>query len=158
MSLIIDGILTQRLPWGLVLLGVLISVTLELTGIPSLPFAVGVYLPIQTSVPIFFGGVIRWGVDRLARQPAAEVETSPGILLSTGYIAGGTIAGVVVAFMAFLPPSWIRHIDLQKLGSWTQSDLTVGFAFAALVVILLLVGLGVFPRTRQPPPSPAVQR
>ena len=61
MALIIDGILSQRLPWGLVLIGVLIAVTLELAKVPSLPFAVGVYLPIQISAPIFIGGVMRLG-------------------------------------------------------------------------------------------------
>ena len=64
MSLIIDGILTQKLPWGLVLLGVALAAVLELCGISALPFAVGVYLPISASVPVFIGGVVRYLVDR----------------------------------------------------------------------------------------------
>jgi putative OPT family oligopeptide transporter len=110
MSYIIKGILSRQLPWGLVLLGVMIAVTLELSGIPSLAFAVGVYLPISTSMPIFIGGLVRWAVDRyLVRKPEnrlltseqmmAETDKSPGVLLASGYIAGATLAGVLYAFL-----------------------------------------------------------
>ena len=77
MASIIDGILTSKLPWGLVLLGVMIAVVLELAGVPALAFAVGVYLPLSTSVPIFVGGLVRWLVDRIKRTPAEESDTSP---------------------------------------------------------------------------------
>ncbi len=107
-SYIIKGILSQQLPWGLVLLGVMIAVVLELCGISSLAFAVGVYLPIWASAPIFVGGVVRWAVDRhlkqkLARQNLteeeiiAETDKSPGVLMASGYIAGGALAGILVA-------------------------------------------------------------
>jgi putative OPT family oligopeptide transporter len=110
MSYIIKGILSRQLPWGLVLLGVMISIVLELGGIPSLAFAVGVYLPISTSAPIFVGGAIRWAVDKYLRkkpehqklseeQMAAETDKSPGVLLASGYIAGATLAGVAFAFL-----------------------------------------------------------
>ncbi len=110
MSYIIKGILSGQLPWGLVLLGVMIAIVLELSGIPSLAFAVGVYLPISTSSPIFVGGMIRWLVDKYLRKKpehqglteermAAETDKSPGVLLASGYIAGGTLAGVVYAFL-----------------------------------------------------------
>ena len=100
MSYIIQGILDQKLPWGLVLLGALIAGVLELVGIPSLAFAVGVYLPISTSAPIMVGGIIRYFVDRVtARQKrhvdrtpeelAAESDKSPGVLMASGYIAAG---------------------------------------------------------------------
>src|SRR5207245_11422345 len=64
MSFIIEGIMSQRLPWGLVLLGVFISIVLELCGLSSLAFAVGVYLPVSTSTPIMVGGLVRWLVGR----------------------------------------------------------------------------------------------
>src|SRR5713101_5540161 len=67
MSYIIKGILSHRLPWGLVLLGAMISIVLEMSGIPSLAFAVGVYLPLSSSSPIFIGGMIRWLVDHYLR-------------------------------------------------------------------------------------------
>ena len=107
MALITDGILNQKLPWTLVLLGVSIALVLELAGVPSLPFAVGVYLPLSSSTPIFVGGLVRYVADRWARgsdgrqRSEAESEMSPGVLLSTGYIAGGAIAGVLVAFLSF---------------------------------------------------------
>lgn len=107
MSLITDGILTQKLPWSLVLLGVSIAIVLELCGVPSLPFAVGVYLPLSSSTPIFAGGLVRYVADRWGRRdptrPMTETESdsSPGVLLSTGYIAGGAIAGVLIAFLSF---------------------------------------------------------
>ena len=78
MALIIDGILNRSLPWELVLIGALIAVVLELAGVPSLPFAVGVYLPIQTSVPIFIGGMVRWTVEKVKGRPKGDTENSPG--------------------------------------------------------------------------------
>ncbi len=111
MSYIIKGILNRELPWTLVLLGVMIAGVLELCGIPSLAFAVGVYLPLSSSTPIFVGGAIRWLVDRRARkregaetlseaEHMAESDKSPGVLMASGYIAGGAIAGIAIAFMA----------------------------------------------------------
>ncbi|ATB47694.1 OPT family oligopeptide transporter [Corallococcus macrosporus] len=95
-ALIIDGILTQKLPWDLVLLGVFIALMLELCGVSSLPFAVGVYLPISSSAPLFVGGMVRYFVDRIR---GGESDFSPGTLLSSGFIAGGSIAGVLIAFL-----------------------------------------------------------
>src|SRR6202035_5888158 len=90
MSYIIKGILNRQLPWGLVLLGVMIAVVLEMSGIASLPFAVGVYLPLSSSAPIFVGGMVRWLVDSALRKRsqgkalteeelAAEGDKSPGV-------------------------------------------------------------------------------
>jgi putative OPT family oligopeptide transporter len=156
MSYIIKGILDRRLPWGLVLFGVMIAIVLEMSGIPSLAFAVGVYLPLSSSSPIFVGGLIRWLVDRrnrprlLARgfteeQIAAEADKSPGVLMASGYIAGGAIAGIVIAFMAgFLEP-----LD-KLLTSWStannplfgsgHADLLSMAPFVLLCLILLLAG------------------
>ena len=72
MSYIIKGILGGELPWGLVLLGVMIAVVLEMSGIPSLAFAVGVYLPLSSSTPILAGGLVRWAVDRQLRKKLAH--------------------------------------------------------------------------------------
>jgi putative OPT family oligopeptide transporter len=96
MSTIIKGLLSQNLPWGLVLVGVFISITLELCGIRSLSFAVGSYLPIATTAPIFAGGVVRWLVERKTGH-AEESEISSGTLFSSGLIAGGSLAGILYA-------------------------------------------------------------
>jgi len=98
MATIIKGLLSQDLPWGLVLVGVFISVTLELCGIHSLSFAVGSYLPIATTAPIFAGGLVRAWVEHKSGAPV-ESEVSSGTLFSSGLIAGGSLAGILYAFL-----------------------------------------------------------
>jgi hypothetical protein len=147
-ALIIDGILTRKLPWSLVLVGVMLAVVMELCGVASLPFAVGVYLPISTSVPIFVGGLIRWIVDRRraagrANKAAsghgaiADDEFSPGTLLSSGYIAGGAIAGLAAALVAGLGAE--AKFDLGAvLGPFASGNLSGLLAFGVLVATLYL--------------------
>ncbi len=155
MSYIIKGILDQELPWALVLLGVFIAVTLELAGIPSLAFAVGVYLPLSSSTPIFVGGLVRWLVDRKKRhelrhadldeaQLAAESDKSPGVLLSSGYIAGGAIAGILIALMGGVMVAqnealaqWGEAHNPFVAGPW--SDALALIPFVLLTGFLLLV-------------------
>lgn len=108
MSTIIKGLLSQNLPWGLVLVGVFLSVTLELCGIHSLSFAVGSYLPIATTAPIFVGGLVRGYVDR-QRGSASESDVSSGTLLSSGLIAGGSLAGIAYAIM--FGNGWIEDAE-----------------------------------------------
>src|SRR3954449_4036563 len=98
MATIIKGLLSQNLPWGLVLVGVFISVTLELCGIRSLSFAVGSYLPIATTAPIFVGGLVRAFVERRTGA-AEESEVSAGTLFSSGLIAGGSLCGILFAVL-----------------------------------------------------------
>ena len=116
MSTIIRGLLSQNLPWGLVLTGVFIAVTMELCGVRSLSFAVGAYLPVATTAPIFVGGVVRWLVEQ-ATGHAEESEVSAGTLFSSGLIAGGSIAGIVYAVLygsrEYLP-GWLRVEDAQE--------------------------------------------
>ena len=150
MQLIIDGILDRRLPWSLVLIGVLIAVTLELSGVASLPFAVGVYLPLAASTPIFVGGAVRWVIDRYRKSQTAEDDSSPAMLLSSGYIAGGAIAAVLISFMNF-QPGLISMLD-AKAYSWFPSslhdrmDLSM-ISFLLIALILLVVGLGGFSKS-----------
>lgn len=112
-SYIIRGILDRELPWALVIFGAVIAVVLEMAGVPSLPFAVGVYLPLSSSAPLFIGGLLRGWVDRrrdrvMREAGASEDERSAagdrgaGVLLASGYIAGGALAGIVIAFCAGL--------------------------------------------------------
>lgn len=158
MSYIIKGILGGKLPWGLVLFGVMTAVVLELCGVSSLAFAVGVYLPISTSAPVFVGGLVRWVVDFRRRhdlrehkldeeQLAAESDRSPGVLLASGYIAGGAIAGIVIAFIAGALP----RVD-ERLTTWAtthnpfytgpHSDWLALLPFVLLTGLLYLVGRG----------------
>jgi uncharacterized oligopeptide transporter (OPT) family protein len=152
--LIIDGILDRDLPWGLVLIGVLIAIMLELCGLPSLAFAVGVYLPLSSSVPIFVGGVMRWLVDTMRNRPE-EGDSSPGVLLSSGYIAGGSLAALLGAAIEFTPsikealnlsPKLFGHAE-------PESDLHVTVAFGVLCLILIAIGVmtGRTKREESPP-------
>lgn len=139
MAFIVDGILTQKLPWSLVLLGVAIAVVLELSGVPSLPFAVGVYLPLSASTPIFCGGAIRWLADKWSRRGATTSDLSPGILLSSGYIAGGTIAGFVSALLLLKYKIWVT-IGPKFLGELAGNNWTTVCIFGLLCLVLLVVG------------------
>jgi uncharacterized oligopeptide transporter (OPT) family protein len=160
MSYIIKGILDQKLPWALVLFGVMIAVVLEMSGIPSLAFAVGVYLPLSTSMPIFIGGMVRWLVDWQRRRHAdyahlteeehvAEGDKSPGVLMASGYIAGGAIAGIMIALMAVTFSDAYDAIEkwasahnpfyARLSPNQISPDLLALIPFAVLVLLLYLV-------------------
>jgi putative OPT family oligopeptide transporter len=155
MALVTDGILTQKLPWGLVLIGVFLTIAIELMGLQSLPIAVGVYLPISTSSAMFAGGVVRWLVERRSRgaqRTLAEVESGPGVLFSSGLIAGGALAGVAIAGVAAALVSraeaaqvpaadYLAHVaGLQgAVGGFAASDLAALLMFAALGAVLYTV-------------------
>jgi len=130
MSYIIKGILDRKLPWALVIFGAMITITLQMSFVPALTFAVGVYLPLSSSLPIWIGGMIRLAIDHwLRRRPAyakmdqvtfnAESDKSPGVLLASGYIAGGAIAGIVIAFLAGVPG--VNKID-DTLLKWSTAN------------------------------------
>jgi putative OPT family oligopeptide transporter len=159
MSYIIKGILSRELPWGLVLLGVMIAIVLEMSGIPSLAFAVGVYLPLASSSPIFIGGMIRWLVDRYLRRKkfrhknltpealTAEGDRSSGVLLASGYIAGGALAGIVIALMELVPrlSSFKTRVEEWQTANnpffhGPTSNLLALLPFTVLCVLLYLVG------------------
>jgi putative OPT family oligopeptide transporter len=144
MATIIKGLLSQNLPWGLVLVGVFISVTLELCGIRSLSFAVGSYLPIATTAPIFVGGLVRWFVERKTGQ-SQESEISSGTLFSSGLIAGGSLAGILYA--ALFGRNIISAADdagtvglIPFLHSGTAGTLGGGLLFLVLAVVLARAG------------------
>jgi putative OPT family oligopeptide transporter len=149
MALVTDGILTQKLPWTLVLLGVFITIGIELMGLQSLPIAVGVYLPISTSSAMFAGGLVRWLVERKKKPGAesiAEVESGPGVLFSSGLIAGGAIAGIFVAGLATRLSSRaqaenIPAADYLAHMAGLQTGLG-GFATSDLAAILLFFAMG----------------
>jgi uncharacterized oligopeptide transporter (OPT) family protein len=146
---IIQGILGGELEWGLIIIGVLVAFTIELLGVAALPVAVGMYLPISSSTPIFMGGMLRWLSDRIAGKSAseAESETSPGVLLSSGYIAGGTLCGLIIAFFAFLPDAFNSAVNFGAFlpKEWqdeasTYMQVASLVTFAILAVVLVRVG------------------
>jgi hypothetical protein len=144
MSFIIEGIMSQKLPWGLVLIGVFISIVLELCGLSSLAFAVGVYLPVSTSTPIMVGGIVRWLVDKTAKRKLsdAEAESGPGVLFSSGLIAGASVTGTILAMLQLAEPTreFLRKINVtDSLGWFGTSDLVAFLLFLGLAAILYLV-------------------
>ncbi len=138
MATIIKGLLSQNLPWGLVLVGVFISVTLELCGIHSLSFAVGSYLPIATTAPIFAGGLVRAYVEKRTGK-TEESEVGAGTLFSSGLIAGGSLAGILYAVL--FGRNLIREADgvvgiFPFIHEGTVGMIAGGLLFLALAVVL----------------------
>ena len=152
MSYIIKGILDQQLPWALVIFGVIIALVLEMASVPSLPFAVGVYLPLSSSAPIFVGGMVRWLVDRRRNrlpayanaseeERAAAGDRSPGVLLASGYIAGGALAGILIAFSAGVLGDFDKAVTAWSAAhnpffEGRAADLLSLLPYAALIVLL----------------------
>ncbi len=103
MATVIKGLLSQNLPWGLVLVGMGIAAVMELAGVRSLPFAVGAYLPLSTSTPIFAGGLVKFIVDKIKNSKEDESDIGPGALFSSGLIAGGSLTGILIAILIGTP-------------------------------------------------------
>jgi len=156
MSYIIKGILDQQLPWTLVVFGVMIAVVLEMAGVNALSFAVGVYLPLVSTLPIAIGGVIRWMVDRRnntlpqykdlnAEEMQAAGDRSSGTLLASGYIAGGALAGIIIAITAGVLTDfdtrmtrWAEAVNPFFAG--VDADVLSVLPYAAICVLLYWVG------------------
>lgn len=154
-AIIIEGILGGKLEWSLVTAGALVAVVLELMGIGALPVAVGMYLGLSTATPIFVGGLLRWGTDRLrgASGSDAETETSPGVLLASGYIAGGTLCGLLFGFLVMAATAHFLYLpenlpEMLNVGEhfrkgWEElpaAKLVAVAAFGVLGAILFVIG------------------
>lgn len=111
MATVINGILNQRLPWRLVLMGVAIVIAVEILGVRSLAFAVGSYLSIATTATMFAGGLVRWLVEATAKEKKDEGEASPGALYSSGLIAAGGVFGLLgIVINLFQDPEIATHV------------------------------------------------
>jgi putative OPT family oligopeptide transporter len=101
MKMIIEGVMDSNLPWGLVFVGVCLAVVIELLGIPVLPFAIGVYLPVQLNACIMVGGIIRLFFDKMKKEEKEKEEIiTDGILYCSGMIAGEGLVGILLAVLA----------------------------------------------------------
>jgi uncharacterized oligopeptide transporter (OPT) family protein len=151
-AVIIDGILTGKLEWALVVLGAGLAIVMQLAGVSALAFAVGVYLPLSTTLPIFIGGLVRGMVERFHRMTPEESDSSPAVLLSSGLIAGGSIAGILLAVLAVVP-SVGKALDFSAYlpKGWGEDPVPGVIAFSVLVAVLAFVGLtGGVGRTSKP--------
>lgn len=102
MKLVIEGVLQRALPWTLVAIGAVIAIIATLLRLPALPFAVGVYLPVATMVPVFLGGLLRWVIEKRARnEEDAAQRREEGILFGSGLVGGEGLLGVIIAGIAF---------------------------------------------------------
>jgi len=147
MATLIKGLLAHNLDWQFVMVGVALAATVELCGVGSLSFAVGAYLPLSTTTPIFVGGVVRAFAERArgkagGPQSHAEAELGPGNLFATGLVAGGAVAGVVVAMLTVIPSvaaamkkASLEHALTSGLGEGGYQVLALLF-FAAMAGIL----------------------
>ncbi|MBL9002609.1 MAG: oligopeptide transporter, OPT family [Myxococcales bacterium] len=128
MSTMIKGQLSQQLPWGPVLVGVALAFVAQLAGANALSWAVGAYLPLSTTSPIFVGGLVRWLVTRLRKKQrgrhgvaAAESDIGPGMLYATGLVAGGSLAGMLIAFLQGFADPLAKRLDLGQ-EYWATPD------------------------------------
>jgi putative OPT family oligopeptide transporter len=132
MKTIVEGVLEAGIPWGLILIGVGLGIIIELFRLPSLPFAVGLYLPVSTMTPIFFGGLIRKYIEVKSRNDAGLLEKrrESGILFSSGLIGGEGLMGVGIALYAF-------YFD-----KYEGIGLSIPSPFGDLLSLMLFLGLG----------------
>ena len=136
MKVVIDGVIDQSLPWGLVAIGAGIALLAELLRIPSLPFAVGVYLPLSTMTPVFLGGLLRWVLTRRQAETAAEARTERGVLMGSGFVGGEGLLGVGLAGAAFVlghRPEGVGHAWAGDAGSWLLGAAAFGLLLGGFV-------------------------
>lgn len=138
MATVINGILSRKLPWGLVMLGVFLVIGVELLGVRSLTFAVGAYLSIGTTLAIFTGGVIRWLVDAAVKKAggADEGDVSPGSLFASGLIAAGGIMGLLGVAFKFYETTWDKENPIGLPHMFIYNDAVSVVAFLALAFAL----------------------
>jgi putative OPT family oligopeptide transporter len=138
MATIIQGVLSRDLPWGFIFVGGALAVMVQLCGVSGLAWAVGAYLPISTTFPIFVGGAMRWLSDRI-RGKAEDSEVSSGMLFATGLVAGGSIAGLLIVFIVQFSPvnlaQWGESFQ-HALGDPADTLVALG-AFAVLCSMLV---------------------
>lgn len=134
MKLVIDGVLDQNLPWSLVAIGAGIALACEVARIPSLPFAVGVYLPVSTMTPIFVGGLIRLWMERNAKdETTAADRRERGVLLGSGFVGGEGLLGVGIALVAVAKSRRPDGIGTEWLGNEVTAMLAGAAAFTVFI-------------------------
>lgn len=130
MKMITEGVMNGNLPWSLVFIGVFIGIVIEILGIPILPVAIGLYLPLELSATIMVGGAARWFVDKRSSEKEKKNEASGGILFCSGLIAGEGLVGILLAILAVVGVS--DALDLSG---------TVNLGLAGAVILLVIMVL-----------------
>lgn len=139
MATVIDGVLSQSLPWGLVFVGAAIAVVVELLGVPSLPYAVGLYLPLSLTTPIMVGGIVRGLIERRWSGGALQEKREAGVLFASGLIAGAALLGVLIAVPVAFAPQLIESIQVGHEWMGAAAPLVSLVIFLALAATIYLV-------------------
>ena len=139
MKLIVEGVMGGDLPWGLVFIGVFIAIAVELIGIPVLPFAIGVYLPVQLNACIMVGGLIRLALDKLSGKKAEHKEeiVNDGILFCSGMIAGEGLIGILLALLAVFGINSALNLS-EKFGIPSAVSDLGGLLLFAIIILTVL--------------------
>ena len=134
MKMIVEGVMGGNLPWTLVFIGVFIALVVELLGIPVLPFAIGLYLPIELSSCIMIGGVLRWALEKKKYKSGEQKESaiSNGVLCCSGMIAGEGLVGILLAILAVVNVSGV--FDLS-------GSISLGNAGGVILMLLMVLSL-----------------
>jgi len=149
MATVIKGVMAQNLPWGYILVGAGLALMVYLCGVSPLAWAVGAYLPISTTLPIFLGGALRWFAEKL-RGDKSESELSPGMLFATGLVAGGTLTGVASSVLKAIQTkggSSDLLTDTQSIGEGFQhaigldGNLLALIPYCIMAVVLVRMGM-----------------
>lgn len=147
MKLVVEGVMGGTLPWGLVFCGIGIAIMIEILGLPVLPVAIGLYLPIHLSTPIFIGGLLRWFFEK---KKACKTENERkdiidrGVLYSSGMIAGEGLIGILLAVFAVIPVS-----KKQNLSDIINLNGVLGNTGGTLFFIVLLASIVFFATHRK---------
>lgn len=137
MKMVVEGVMTESLPWNLVGIGAFIAIIVEILRIPVLPFAIGLYLPVHLSVPIMAGGVLRWFYDKKRSERAKE----RGILYASGMIAGEGLIGILLAVFAIIPigkSNLLEKINLSETINLGNIGGIVAFGILILIMIYFM--------------------
>lgn len=138
MKMIIEGVMEGNLPWALVFVGVFIAIIIEVIGIPVLPFAIGVYLPVQLNACIMIGGLVRLGIDKMKKEENEKKRiTNDGILFCSGMIAGEGLVGIVLALLAVVGVDSVIDISGKLNLPAAVSDIASLVVFALIILCVL---------------------
>lgn len=137
MKMVIEGIMGGELPWSLIFIGVGLAIVVEILGIPVLPFAIGVYLPVQLNACIMVGGIVRLVFDKMKNEEKRKTVTNNGILFCSGMIAGEGLVGILLAVLAVFGVGEL--IDLSGVLNLAPAVSNIGSLVLFAIIILTLV-------------------
>lgn len=148
MKMIVEGVMSAELPWGLVFVGAFIAVLVEVMGIPVLPFAIGVYLPVQLNACIMVGGIIRQIFEKMKKEENKKKEIiNDGVLFCSGMIAGEGLVGILLAILAVAGVADV--IDLTKMFQLPEAVLSIGSIVLFGIIILTLLKFTIWKKAKK---------